>query len=143
VCHNTRTRRQVAACPSPFPPGSPQKIALLALRARLRLPLFVPGDVPLGDDQGFQPRNARNGTMLGRALVERHQDGSVEVLEEPPAASEPPRPRRPAEVRSRGTASYRAAEAERKRRERVRRKTEKRRLAGEREQPQGRLAAVS
>ena len=33
-----------ARSPCPFPPGSDEKLAVLTLRASLRLPLFVAGD---------------------------------------------------------------------------------------------------
>lgn len=114
-----------ASSPTLCPPGSPQKIELMALRASLGLPLFLPGrDGIMPDGLGLLERRHANGASLGRALVDQR---TGRVIEDPPPASGETRPRseRQWESARAGDPEYLAAEAERKRRLRARRATEK------------------
>lgn len=105
--------------PTNYPPRSPGKLRILALRARLGLPLFHPQDAPLAEGEVLLAETRRNGeircTGLGRQGV-----AGVQLLEAS-APALPPR-RRPLSDAQRSMPSYRAREAARKREARRKRR---------------------
>lgn len=86
-----------------FRPRTPGKLAVLMLRASLRLPLFHPHDAEVGAREGHTPGRGA-GNEFGEDLVRELSDGGLEVAGPGPRSQQGRRVRRAGRWRARDAA---------------------------------------
>ena len=109
--------------PAQYFPGSEERIRQLQELVRLRQPTNSIPAASLPDEVGFAHVRMKNGRQIGRKFVARNATGMV-LLAMPTVATRAPRKRFPGELAKDRDPAWKAAEALRKRQERLRKWTE-------------------